>query len=505
MNWRVITGNLGTILRLFALTLLVPLTASLIFEPLDATGPVGIPLADTTLPFLYTFLGTLAVGFLLERVGITTEFRDKEAYVLVGIGWISCTLVAAVPYLLTGVITNPAEAFFEAMSGITTTGASVLRPPLEVIPAGVHVWRAMTQWLGGIGIVVLSVAVLSRLASAGARLMQAEVPGGKVDRVTPSIIQTARSLWKVYAGLSGLLLVVLLLVFFRQTGSWMDAGLDAIVHTFTTMSTGSSSIETYDAPLVEWVILVFMVAAGTNFALIYRASRGKPTSLWKDDEFRFYLLILGVGTLVVTGVLLFGSTSPSFWADHGGRSWWTALRLAAFQTTSIVTTTGFSTANFDAWPEVGRFIMLFFMFVGGSTGSTGGSIKIARVLLLFRMLKAELRRIAHPRAVLPIRIGREVMNSLTLQRVTVFIFAYLTLFIVGTVLILLLEPMSLLDGASAVAASIGNIGPGLGAVGPASNYADLSDAGTVLLALMMWLGRLELFAVLVLFEPETYR
>lgn len=509
MNWRVVIGNLGTIHRLFSFTLLVPVILGLFLEPRTVATPIGVDLAATTLPFLATAGGTLLIGLLLEMVGLPTDFRDREAYVLVGIGWISCTLVAAAPYLLTGTITNPADAFFEAMSGLTTTGASILSPPLETIPAGVHVWRAQTQWLGGMGIVVLSVAVLSRLASAGARLMRAELPGGKVDRVTPSIIQTARSLFKVYALLSGVLFLILLGLFTWHTTAPTSPVLDAVVHTFTTMSTGgfstqSSSIETYGAPAVEMTILVFMVLAGTNFALTYRALRGQVGALWEDEEFRFFLTILAVGTGLLSATLLLAPRDAGFWMDHGGRSILTAVRLAAFQAVSIVTTTGYSTADFSQWPELARFLIVFFMFVGGSAGSTGGSIKIVRALLMFKVLRAELQRIAHPRAVLPIRLGKEAFSSLTLQRVIVFIFTYLTLFVAGTVILLALEPISVVEGVSAVAASIGNIGPGLDIVGPGANYAAISDPGVVLLALLMWIGRLELFAVLVLFSPETY-
>ncbi len=509
MNWRVVLGNLGTILRLFSFTLLVPVAFGLFLEPRTVATPLGLDVAATTLPFLATAGVTLLIGLLLERVGLPTDFRDREAYVLVGIGWIACTLVAAAPYILTGTISNPADAFFEAMSGLTTTGASVLTPPLETIPAGVHIWRAMTQWLGGMGIVVLTVAVLSRLASAGARLMRAELPGGKVDRVTPSIIQTARSLFKVYALLSGVLFLILLGLFTWHTNAPTSPVLDAVVHTFTTMSTGgfstqSSSIETYGAPAVEITILVFMVLAGTNFALTYRALRGQVGALWQDEEFRFFLTILAVGTGLLTATLMLAPRNASFWMDHGGRSIWTAIRLAAFQAASIVTTTGYSTADFSQWPELARFLIVFFMFVGGSAGSTGGSIKVVRALLMFKVLRAELQRIAHPRAVLPIRLGKEALSSLTLQRVIVFIFTYLTLFVAGTVIFLALEPVSVIEGVSAVAASIGNIGPGLDIVGPASNYAAISDPGVVLLALLMWIGRLELFAVLVLFSPETY-
>lgn len=510
MRWRVVLGNLGTMLRLFSLALLVPLTLGLVFEARTVSTPFGVGLAPTTWAFFTTFAVTLFLGVLLERLGVAADFRDKEAYVLVGIGWIACTLVAAAPYILTGVLTRPADAFFEAMSGLTTTGASVIQPPLEVVPASVHVWRALTQWLGGMGIVVLSVAVLSRLASAGARLMQAELPGGRVDRLRPSIKQTAVSLWKVYASLSAALAVILFALFWRESGDLSLAALDALLHTFTTLSTGgfsraSSSIQTYDAPAIEVTIIVFMVLAGTNFALTYRAVRGRPGALLRDVEFRFFLSVLAVGTAVVTGVLLLAPSDSAFWTQHGGRGVLTALRVAAFQTVSIVTTTGFSTSNFDQWPELGRFLLLFFMFVGGSAGSTSGSVKIVRVLILFHVLKAELRRIAHPRAVIPIRMGHDVIDSLTLQRVIVFVFAYLTVFIAGTVLLLALEPLSVIEGAAGVAATLGNIGPALGSLGPASNYAALSDVSTVMLALLMWVGRLELFAVMVLFTPETYQ
>lgn len=376
MKPRVIVGNLGTFLRLFSLTLWVPILGGFLFETTRVPLDVGIPVVDQlgwTMPltapaFLATFGLTLVIGILLEQVGLSSDLRDREAYVLVGVGWISCTIIAALPYVLTGTLTNPAHAFFEAMSGLTTTGATIVDVPLETVPAGVHVWRAFTQWLGGMGIVVLTVAVLSRLAVAGARLMQAELPGGEVDRVRPGIIETARSLWLVYVSLSCVLALLLFGLIYEQTGQLGTAGLDAIVHTFTTMSTGgfgtrSASIQAYGNALIESVIIVFMILAGTNFALTYRSMTNRSVSPFDDDEFTFYLSILAGGTIALTAALFFTGEGLTFWNEHGGRSILTSIRLSAFQAVSIITTTGYSTANFELWPELARFLIVFFMFV----------------------------------------------------------------------------------------------------------------------------------------------
>jgi len=255
------------------------------------------------------------------------------------------------------------------MSGLTTTGATLIDVPLETVEPSVHVWRAFTQWLGGMGVVVLTVAVLSRLAAAGARLMRAELPGGEVDRVRPGIIQTARSLWTVYACLSLALAAILFALVFEQTGSLYPAGLDVIVHTFTTMSTGrfstrSISIQDFANPWIETTILVFMVLAGTNFAFPYRSLTRGDIGLFDDDGFKFFLGILAAGTVALVGAIFFGTHGWQFWTEHGGRSLITSLRLAAFQAVSIVTTIGDSTANFELWLELGCSLIVFFMFLG---------------------------------------------------------------------------------------------------------------------------------------------
>jgi trk system potassium uptake protein TrkH len=372
---------------------------------------------------------------------------------------------------------------FESASGFTTTGASVL-VDIEGEPPGLVLWRSLTQWLGGMGIIVLGIAILPKLEIGGMELLGAEAPGPMQEKLTPRIAQTAKYLWGIYALLTAAEVLALLLLGLGP--------LESVNHAFATMATGgfstrNASIAAFDSPAIEMVVTLFMVLAGANFALHFHWLRGRPGRLFGDSEFRFYVGVLGGTTLLLAADLVL----------RNGNSVLDALRLGVFQSATIVTTTGFATADFDTWPAFSRVLLFLMMFVGGCAGSTGGSVKVARVMIVAKKLIVDLKRMLQPHAVLPVRIGPRAIPDEVVTSVTTFFILFLTLF-AGGGLLLSLMGLDFVSAFSASAACIGNIGPGFGLVGPTHTFAPLPDLAKLLLVGLMIVGRLELYTVLVL-------
>jgi len=477
MHYRGILRVFGFLLCLLSASMLLPLFWSIFYGSRDSTAfIISIPLVGIP-------------GLLLARLRAEPELWLRDTFVIVTGGWILSAVVGAIPYLLAGSLVHPADAFFEAMSGFTTTGATVVTN-IEAQPPGILFWRSYLHWLGGMGIIVIFLAILPRLELGGSQLFRAEVPGPAVQRLRPRIRDTAKVLWYIYGALS--LVQILLLTL---TGMSV---YDAMIHTFGTMATGgfssrNASISAYSSPMAEAIIILFMLAAGVNFGLYYKAFFFKDArGFLKDPEFRVYLGIAIAATLAVTLDLL-GSLEPL-----------QAIRHSAFQVVSIMTTTGYTTANFDAWPEFSRAILLLLMFVGASAGSTGGAMKVIRLMLLCKHAYREIYRMLHANAVLPLRYGDHVVPDSTIRQVMGFSIAYVTCFTAGT-LFMCLMGLDMVSAASSIAATLGNIGPGLGLVGPEMNYAYIPVPGKLVLSFMMLLGRLELLTVLVLLAPAFWR
>lgn len=436
-------------------------------------------------------LAVSGVLFCLGRDAKASDLGPREAFAVVSLSWVLCSAIGGLPFYLHGTVSTYTDAFFEAMSGFTTTGASVLTN-IEATPRGILFWRSLTHWLGGMGIIVLSLAILPFLGVGGMQLFKAEVPGPVPEKLTPRIQKTALLLWGVYLILS-----------VAETILLMIAGMtlfDALTHTFGTMATGgfspkNTSVGFYRSPFVDWIITVFMFLAGANFTLHYFALRGRLSVFWKDEEFRFYSWVTLLGTATIMAVLLAGKSYASF-GD--------TLRFSAFQVVSILTTTGFVTADFEKWPAYTQLLLLVLMFVGGCAGSTGGGIKNVRILLLGKQMMTEIQRLLHPRAVLVPRVGGKIVEREAMNSIAVFFIVYMALF-VGASLVMAGMGLDLVSAISSVAATLGNIGPGLGIVGPMDNYATIPQAGKWVLSLCMLLGRLELFTVLMLFVPGTWR
>lgn len=448
--------------------------------------------SDDWLALLITATITATVGFsgwLITRNAEKT-IGKREGYIIVSSVWVVFSLFGCLPFLVHGSIPSLHDAFFETMSGFTTTGASILNN-IEAMPHGLLLWRSLTQWLGGMGIIVLSLAVLPILGIGGMQLFVAEVPGPKKEKLHPRVKETAKRLWVIYLAFTiaeTLLLMIGGMSFF-----------DALNHSFTTMATGGystkqASIAHFDSPFIHYVITSFMFLAGTNFVLSYFALHLRLDKLWKNEEFRFYSGFVIFFTIIITIGLYIG----------GNYKLEPAFRNAVFQVVSIITTTGYVTADYLAWAPSLTVIIFILMFIGGSAGSTGGGVKVMRVLMVLKNSYIELKRMVNPHAVIPVRFNNHVVAPQIVSNVLAFIMIYIliTLFSVG---IIAAMGYDLDTSFGAVAASIGNIGPGLGQVGPVENYAHFPVAGKWYLSFLMLLGRLELFTVLILFAPAFWR
>ncbi|HIE11014.1 MAG TPA: TrkH family potassium uptake protein [Kiritimatiellae bacterium] len=483
--------NIRAVLRLVAVVLIIIGTAMVICAGVAHLygDPARTKYAMLTASAVVVCLGL--AGVVLTRGADSRELGRRDGFAIVSLGWLAAAVAGSLPYILSGLIGNPVSAVFETMSGLTTTGATVLSN-LEEVPRGLLLWRATTHFFGGMGVLILCVAVLPFLRVGGMQIYRAELPGPEKERLTPRLVTTARALWGVYVLLC--LAEILLL---------MVGGMnlfDAVCHTFATMATGgfstrSQSIGAYDSAYLEVVIIVFMLLAGTNFALHYRALRGDLGHYLRNFEFRGYLIIW-LAACCLLAVLVSGSGNY----DDVGR----AVRAAFFQGTSIMTTTGFTTADFDTWPNPARLLLVILMFVGGCAGSTGGGMKVFRILVGAKKVVRDLFRYMRPRVVLRIWVGQRALDEDTVSHVASFILLFVGMFAGATVVMAFFTP-DLVTAAASVAATLGNIGPGLGAVGASENYAGIPVAGQVVLTLCMLLGRLELYTVLVMFMPGFWK
>lgn len=417
------------------------------------------------------------------------DLSRRDGVGIVTFGWLITVLLGALPFLLCGVIRDPIGALFESVSGFTTTGASVIAD-VEAAPRGILLWRAVTHFLGGMGILVLCVAVIPFLGVGGMQIYRAEMAGPSKDRLTPRIASTAKLLWGVY-----LLLTVSLIALLKGYGmEWFDA----VCHAFATVATGgfstrNISIEAFDSVALERVIIVFMFLSGVNFALHLRCLRGQLFCYARDPEFRLYgLLIAGA----VAAIVIDRWSGP----DH----LFSSAHHALFAVVSIITTTGFSTADFDTWPALSKLVLLGLMVVGGCAGSTAGGLKNIRVLVLFRQMAREVRRFLQPQAVYQVKVGRQLVESEVVSTITAFFFIFTAVFVVASGLMAYFT-RDLAAAVSSVAATLGNVGPGFGSVGPLSNYAAVPDGGKLVLIVCMLMGRLELYTLLVVLMPSFWK
>lgn len=478
MKYAVVLRNIGLILSIVGGAMLAPVFISVYHQE-----PYILKLSIIALS-----TGVFG-GILFYKVPAQNTIGYREGFAMVAFGWLAATLFGALPFWLTGVIPQFADAFFESMSGFTTTGASILTD-IESLPRSLLFWRSLTHWLGGMGIMVLFVALLSQLGVGGMQVFRAEAPGPITEKIKPRISETAKILWLTYV-----ILTVLETLLLRLAGmDWFDS----LTHAFGTMATGgfstkNTSVGYFQDPFIDIIITVFMFAAGANFSLYYAAIRNKSLkTFWRNEEFQLYSLIVLGATLLVWAVLA---------AEHDVL---TAARLAAFQVVSLVTTTGFATADYSFWPSLGVGVLFLLMFVGGSAGSTGGGMKVSRYLVLWKHTGLQLRKHFHPRAVFSLKVGGKQYPEDIIISIFQFFFLYMFIVVTGTLAMTGFD-LDLTTAATSVLATLGNIGPGFAAVGPAENYAFLSPAAKYLLSFFMLVGRLEIYTVLVLFLPSFWR
>jgi trk system potassium uptake protein len=481
IRWSFMLHILGSLIVCIGLCMLVPIGFSLYYRD-GSAWPLLISAAITVGVGVFLYL-------VLRRREIKGAISHREGMAITTLGWVAASVFGGLPFYFSGVLPGPADFIFETISGFTTTGASVIRD-VEIVAPGILFWRSLTHWLGGLGIVVLGLAILPFLGVGGMQLYKAEVPGPVVDKLKPRLKDTAMILWKVYVAFTVAEAILLML-------GGMNL-LDALCHTFGTLATGgfstkNASIGHYKSVYIDVVVTFFMLLGGINFALHFQAFRGKPLAMWRDPELRFFMGFWALLTLVIA-VNCFRKYD----------SFWQALRYASFTVASITTTTGFATADFEVWPPLALCLLLLCMVVGASVGSTGGAVKCMRIMVVLKHGYRELIRLIHPRAVVRLKLGDQAVPPEIFASIAGFIFLYLGLAAVSMFLVAA-AGVDLVTTISSVLACIGNVGPGLGEVGPMDNYAAMPEFAKWILSLDMLLGRLEIYTVIILLVPRFYK
>ena len=490
IDLKLIFGLLGGLIFLFGLAILLPLGIALLYKE------------STWISFLITSLVATAGGLgLFFMFRPTEELRIREAFLIVTLTWFSGALIGAFPFYLSGVLESFSDSFFESMSGLTTTGATILggvtsdgiqNPAIEELDKSLLFWRSLLHWLGGMGIIVLTLALLPLLGIGGMQLYKAEYSGTASDKVTPRVQNTAKLLWSIYVGFTALQTILL----------WLHPSMnffEAINHAFSTMATGgfstkNLSVGAFDSIYIDVIIIIFMFLAGINFAMHFKLFTGDFTSFFSDREIRFY-------TILTTLFIFF--ISSSLWLSSS-YTLGEALRFGSFQVVSIITTTGFATDNYTLWMPLTSFLLFLLFFTGSCAGSTGGGIKMIRILIILKNIISEIKQTVHPQAVIPLRIGNKVVDQPILRTILGFFVMYLIIFLTGTIMMTFFG-FDFISAAGASIASLGNIGPAWGEFGPVDEYAIVPYAGKWILSLLMLIGRLELFTVIVLFSSYFWK
>lgn len=481
MNLSLTANLIGLALLVTSGFMLFPLPVSFIYGGGDA--------AALAASFLVTFVfGSLT--FFFTRGRRKEELGHRDGFVVVSLSWVIISLFACLPYLFSGVLSSLTDAYFEAMAGLTTTGASVIKD-IEAVPKGVLFWRSLTQWMGGMGILLFAIAVLPLLGTGGIQLFKAEVPEITVDKLRPRIIDTAKSLWYIYVFLTASAAAL-------YTAGGMNL-YDAVNHAFTTLATGgfstkNASLAHYENPFIQYTAVIFMFLAGVNYSLHFFLFRGNLSKPFKNSEFRFYLAVTLLAVAFVTAFNMafsYGSFSES-------------LRYASFQVVSLMTTTGYATADYELWHPFSQVLLVILMFSGGMIGSTGGGMKQVRILLMFKQIYRELHHLIHPRAVTFLKLDGKEVKKEVLGSVWGFLFLFLLVY-GAAVLLMSALGIDIVTSASSVVSALSNVGPALGDVGPTDNYASLPLSGKWILTFCMLAGRLEIYTVIILFVPLFWK
>ena len=478
MNYAIVLRLLSYILLTEGALLLLPAVASLCYGEWFVMGV-----------FLFTAALSALAGALFHRVKAKSQiFYMREGFVTTALCWLLISVVGAVPFVLTGCIPNPVDALFETVSGFTTTGASIL-PAVADLPKGILFWRSFTHWVGGMGVLVFLLSLLPLTGGSHVNLMKAESPGPQVDKLVPKVQSTAKILYGIYLALT--VIEFIFLLFGRMSV------FDAMLTAFGTAGTGgfgfrNDSFASF-SPYIQWVVTIFMILFGVNFNAYFLLLMRRFRRAAASEEVRAYFLIIAVAVGIIT---------CNIYSLYNGPG--EAPRHAAFQAGSIITTTGFSSCDFDLWPTLSKEILVMLMFVGACAGSTGGGIKVSRLLLLGKSLKKELKQALHPQVVAPIRMDGKLVNHETIRATNVYVAAYIFIF-AASFLLISLDGFDMVTNFTAIAATLNNIGPGLNQVGPMMNFSGYSNPAKLVMIFDMLAGRLEIFPMLVLFLPDTWR
>lgn len=492
MNKRLTFHLTGNVVRMAGALMGLPLIVSLIYGGSDA------------MPILISLAITVAAGSALALIRPRRDFlRAREGFTVVAFSWILVSFFGGLPFYFSGYIPSLVDCFFETVSGFTTTGATIIRD-VEALPKGLLFWRSFTHWAGGMGVLVLSLALIPKMGARSIHLMRAESPGPSTDKLVPRVANNAKILYAIYGGLSVVMVIALLL-----------CGLnlyDALVHMFGAAGTGGfgtygNSIAHFNSAAVDIVVSIFMALFGVNFSLYYFVLKGNWKAALGNSEMRLYWGIM-LGATVLIAINIMPNAAQGFYALSEevptGGNFFTALRYSFFQVASVMTTTGYATADFNYWPQFSRVLLVAIMFIGASAGSTGGGIKVIRVQLLMKSMIRDIRRTVHPKSVNTVKLDGHTVDENILSGVQGFFFAYMFVLFISTIIVSL-DGFSFETNFTAVVATLSNIGPGLGMVGPSGNFAAFSDLSKIVLSLCMLIGRLEVFPILMLVAPSAWR
>lgn len=479
MNFRLLSFFLGKLCTTCAISLCLPLLLALFLGE------------DSILAFLGAIMSGASLGFLFIKYGESEDvgITYREGVAIVGFGWLIITFLGSLPYVFTGVL-DPISAFFESVSGFTTTGATAISQ-IEILPRSLLLWRSLTHWIGGIGIIVVFIALLPQIGGGAVHMFNAEVTGPTAERVLPRIKTTAIALCKIYAAFTMIEMAMLYL-------AGMTA-FEAVNHSFSTIATGGfstydTSVVHFKSPLIEAIIAFFMMLAGGNFALYYMVGEKGLSVLWRDTEFKVYAVIIIAATFAITLNLYFNNFFDGI----------TSLRHSVFQVASIISTTGFVSNDFDVWPPFSKLCLVLLMFIGGCAGSTAGAIKVSRVVILVKTAFAHLKRSIHPSMVIDISMSGKTVPPSVIAGIARFFFLYIIIF-AFLAFLMAMTGLTVVDSIGIIAATISSVGPALGVAGATCTYADITSFGKIVICLAMLLGRLELFTLLVLLRPEFWR
>lgn len=479
MNFRVVTRILGMLLVCEALLMLPSLAVAAYYK--------GTDIHAFAISILIT--GLIGVPFTFLKTGKRSMYA-RDGFAIVALGWILLSFFGSLPFVISGAIPSFIDAFFEASSGFTTTGASILTH-IEDLPKGILFWRSFTHWVGGMGVIVLTLAILPSAGAGAVQMMKAESPGPTPGKIVPRVGETAKILYEIY-----IVITIIEIILLKIAGLPL---FDAAIHTFGTVGTGgfsnmNASVGGYNNIPVEIIITIFTFICGANFTLYYQMTKGDLKAPFKDEEFRFYTGVVLISIVLIT-INLYGNVFDSLWES---------LRHSSFSVVTIISTTGYASTDTEQWGMFSKIILFMLMFVGGCAGSTGGAIKNIRFLLLFKVMKRELLQIIHPKAVYSVRLGSRAVDERTISEVLGFFFMYMIVFIVA-VLAVSLDNLDWATTITSVAATLGNVGPGFGVVGAVGNYSTLSDFSKLVLSMCMIIGRLEIYPILLLGVPSFWK